>query len=134
MQKRKRPVLIWVISILNIVAGAFMMLASSRLETTADGVLLFAVGLFSFVVGIGLFMLSSWARKAAITGYILNGVMGLADTNIIALVIASLILTYLFSQGVKDVFSKSGQEQRATEFIKQEDKGIETMNPHQEIG
>jgi hypothetical protein len=111
-----------------------MMLASSRLETTADGVLLFAVGLFSFVVGIGLFMLSSWARKAAIAGYILNGVMGLADTNIIALVIASLILTYLFSQGVKDVFSKSGQEQRATEFIKQEDKGIETMNPHQEIG
>lgn len=134
MEKRKRPVLIWVISILNVVGGAFMMLASLRLGTTAEGVPLIAVGLFSFVVGIGLFMLRSWARKAAIAGYILNGVMGLAEANIIVLVIASLILTYLFSRGVKDAFSKSGQERKATELIKQEDKGIETMNPHQEIG
>ena len=134
MEKRKRPVLIWVISILNVVAGAFMMFASLRLETTAEGVPLFVVGFFSFIVGIGLFRLRSWARKAAIGGYILNGVMGLADANIIVLAIASLILTYLFSPGVEDAFSKSGQAQKVTEFIKQEDEGIETMNPHQEIG
>ena len=134
MEKRKRPVLIWVISILNVVGGVFMMFASLRLGIKAEGVLPLAVGLFSFVVGIGLFRLHSWARKAAIGGYILNGVIGLEDTNIIILTIASLILIYLFSQGVKDAFSKSGQEQGATEFIKQEDKGIKTMNPHQEIG
>lgn len=79
MEKRKRPVLIWVISILNVVAGAFMMFASLRLETTAEGIPLFVVGFFSFIVGIGLFRLRSWTRKAAIGGYILNGVMGLAE-------------------------------------------------------
>ena len=29
---------------------------------------------------------------------------------------------------------KEVRKNRATDFIKQEDKGIETMNPHQEIG
>lgn len=132
MEIRKRPVLIWVISILNVAAGVFFMFASLGLATTAEGVYLFVVGLFSFVVGIGLFRLCSWARKAAIAGYILNGIMGLAEGNVVALIVVSLILTYLFSQGVRDAFSKSGQAQKAAEFIKQETEGIETMGHHQE--
>lgn len=133
MEIRKRPVLICVISILNVAAGALFMFASLGLETTAEGVYLFAVGLFSFVVGIGLFRLCSWARKAAIAGYILNGIMGLAEANMIVLVMASLILIYLFSQGIRDAFSKSGQAQKAAEFIKKENEGIETMGHHQEV-
>lgn len=138
MEKEKRPVMISVLSILNIIAGSLMMLASFGMKTGIEGAALFAGGLFGFIVGIGLFRLCPWARKAAIAGYILNGLMGLAEANIIVLVMASLILAYLFSQGVRDAFSKSGQAQKAAEFIKKENEGIETMghetmSHHQEV-
>ena len=117
MQKRKRPVMIGILSVFNMVIGALMMLGSFGMKSGAEGAILFALGLFAFVVGIGLFRLRSWARKAAIVGYILNVVGALAESNGIGLLVALAILAYLFSNGVKDAFSVDYQKEIVTEPI-----------------
>ncbi len=113
--KKKMPVMIGVISVVNIVVGAILTLSSFGVTSGFGVALLLGSGLFSVVVGIGLFRLKSWARKAAIAGYILNGIVGLAEGNIIALIVASLILTYLLSKNVKRAFSTNLEQQTTTE-------------------
>ncbi len=120
--KKKMPVMIGVISVFNIVVGAILALSSFGLQSGSDIALLFGTGLFSFVIGIGLVSLRSWARKAAIAGYILNCVVGLAEGNIIAIAVASIILTYLLSEKVRRVYSMDKEQQTTTE--KQKDANV----------
>ncbi|OGF68069.1 MAG: hypothetical protein A2Y62_13860 [Candidatus Fischerbacteria bacterium RBG_13_37_8] len=112
--KNKRPLGISIISILNIVAGLLIMLASFGAGVAAQGVLLFAIGIFALCVGIGLRRMRPWARSAAIFGYVINIVSGLVDVNIPSVVVACIILVYLFSTKVKEAFSNEQQVLQTT--------------------
>jgi hypothetical protein len=63
------------------------------------------LGFAGLAIGIGLFHLRLWARWAAIGGYTLNIIGGLAEGNIPMVIIAALILPYLFSAGVRETFA-----------------------------
>jgi len=111
----KKPVGLWIIGVLNVVAGSLLTLASFAMETAADGALLFILGAFSLTVGIGLLNLKPWARYAAIAGYVINIVVSLAEGNFIGLAVAGLCLGYLFSEKVKMLFTSSGDAPIAIE-------------------
>ena len=108
--QRKRPIMIGVLSVLNIIGGTLAMFASFGMRTGAEGAILFALGLFALIVGIGLFKLYSWARKVAIVGYALNVIGHLVESNPIGFIVSLLILGYLFSNGVKEAFSPEVKE------------------------
>lgn len=107
MEKKNRPVGIWVVSILNIGFGSLMMLASLGMETGVEGAFLFGLGSFGLIVGIGLISLKPWARYLAIGGYILNVIVSLAEVDLLGLIIASAILTYLFTEKIKVAFART---------------------------
>jgi len=103
IQPRKKPLGIWVLSILNVILGSLAMLAAIDMSN-GD---LFGVGLFAAVVGGGLFRLEPWARWAAIIGYILNVLICFGEGYYVGSFIAVIIVIYLsFSEEVKNAFSK----------------------------
>ena len=124
--QRKRPFMIGVLGLLNVIFGILAMFISFAMRTGAEGAILFAEGLFSLVLGIGLFKLYSWARKTAIVGYALNLIAALAEGNPIGIIVSLLILGYLFSGRVKEAFSPEVKEMFNESLLK-ESKSKETQ-------
>ena len=124
--QRKRPFMIGVLGLLNVIFGILAMFISFAMRTGAEGTILFAEGLFGLVLGIGLFKLYSWARKTAIVGYALNLIAALAEGNPIGIIVSLLILGYLFSGRVKEAFSPEVKEMFNESLLK-ESKSKETQ-------
>jgi len=124
--QRKRPFMIGVLGVLNVILGILAMFISFAMRTGAEGEILFAEGLFGLVLGIGLFKLYSWARKTAIVGYALNLIAALAEGNPIGTIVSLLILGYLFSGRVKEAFSP-GVKEMFNESLLKESKSKETQ-------
>src|SRR5262249_17295631 len=105
-KKPQRPTGITVIGSLNLVSGSlFMLIGAFGASRGAEGPFLFAAGLFSLVVGVGLLRLQPWAWKTAIGGYLANLIVGLAGANLLVIGISSLILICLFSSKVEEAFA-----------------------------
>lgn len=124
--QRKRPFMIGVLGVLNVILGILAMFISFAMRTGTEGAILFAEGLFGLVLGIGLFNLYSWARKTAIVGYALNLIAALVEGNPIATIVSLLILGYLFSGRVKEAFSPEVKEMFNESLLK-ESKSKETQ-------
>ena len=74
----------------------------------ALGPILTVTGVFLLVIGIGLLKGKSWARIAAIMYFAVIFVSGFLflPSGIVAIVIAGLVIYYLFTPGVKSFFGK----------------------------
>lgn len=91
---------------LNIIGGIVMIIRVFANHHNGDvAVFLLFVGLFSVLVGVGLHGLKRWALFAAIGGYILNILVGLASQNPIAVLVPALILCYLCTAKVRAAFA-----------------------------
>lgn len=112
----RRPMVVTILAVLNILAGVFMLLGAvgmaflvvSQPDVPSPGVmqflaLLYAVfGLLGLVCGIGLWNLKSYGR----TLQIISSVIGLLGIPI-GTVISILILVYMFKPGAKVLFSET---------------------------
>jgi hypothetical protein len=108
--KIKRPAMITAIGALNMIVGALVMLIAFVAPKGAQGAFLLGLGLCTVAVGVGLIRLRPWGRWAAIGGYIVNIVVGIAQANPLAILIPSLLLAYLFSDGAKAAFALCRKE------------------------
>jgi len=107
MQEKKRPLGIVVLSIFNIIVGILVILGSFDMASEI-WLILFGLGLFALVVGIGLFRLEPWARYLAITGYTVNLFVSLSQRDYINIFISSIIIWYLrWNEEVRNAFSVS---------------------------
>lgn len=103
-QQLQRPGLITAIGLLNQVGGGICMVGALGASQGAEGAVFLGAGVFALTVGSGLLGLRPWARKAAIGGYVLNLLAGLADANLVVMGISAGILAGLFSTKVKAAF------------------------------
>jgi hypothetical protein len=136
MQKPRRPTGITILAILELIGGIFGLLggilligvggsgilsslgygiASGLIAALGGGVVVFS--LFALLMGWGMWTGKGWAWIIAVILYILGALANLASlaigvyTSIVGLVIAALILWYLWRPHVKAFFGRGPQAQ-----------------------
>lgn len=137
---RKRPVVITILAVLNILGGAFSIIAAAvvvairfagdkqEMDPVVAAILaafLGILGLLGVMIGMGLLRLQSWARTAQIVLSCI-GLLGFP----IGTIIHALILFYLFRPGMSALFSgrppsaMTGDELAAIETLQKSGAGV----------
>ena len=118
INERKRPLGVSILAVLNIIGAVILVLAAigggSELgdpgAATAYGAIMGLFGVFSLMVGIGLWRLSNWARIAAVVLYSLSAVIGLvelcqgAPAGFMQMLVAGSIAAYLYRAYARGAF------------------------------
>lgn len=127
-QKRKRPVGVTVIAVLNIIGAVFLgliglagagVIVDSGAAAVA-GAFVVGISVFTIAVAVGLLRLRNWARITAIVLYAINALLGLIELvfgnpfGLLSMGVALTILIYLNLEHVREAFAGYGQTQRET--------------------
>ena len=114
---RKRPLGVSILAVLNIIGAVILVLAAigggSELgdpAAAAYGAIMGLFGVFSLMVGIGLWRLRNWARIAAVVLYSLSALLGLVDlcqgapAGFMQMLVAGSIAAYLCRAHAREAF------------------------------
>lgn len=121
--KGKRPAMIGVLGVLNVLGGVLFTLAAFAAPQGVQGAALACGGILGIVVGADLFRLRPWARWTAIGAYLVNIVVAAAEAKPLPLVVMAILVAYLLSPGVKVAFSRGQREAPAEAHALAEEAG-----------
>ncbi|MDD1719039.1 MAG: hypothetical protein LUQ25_03170 [Methanoregulaceae archaeon] len=103
--------LLWIFA--GIVGGAVLAVIGLGAIGAALGVIFFVIGIIDILLGIGCFMGWGWVWTIGVIFMILNLIIGLISlfgspvTGVITIIIAIIVLWYLFQPNVKAYFGKT---------------------------